>query len=91
MLDLDYLDRLEHYFKSGDCKFEFDNGEEERRFLILEFLERLMELGEIADGMATKLIFKDAYASLTTEEGAAAAEAEGHGLSIGQAGESDQK
>ncbi|WP_419785802.1 hypothetical protein [Pseudodesulfovibrio sp.] len=91
MLDFDYLDRLQHYFESGDCKFEFDNNEDERRFEILDFLERLMELGEIADGMATKLIFKDAYASLTTEEGAAAAKAEEAGLPFPQAGESDQK
>ncbi len=87
MLDIEYLERLEHYFKSGDCKFEFDNGEEDRRFLILDFLERLMELGEIADGMATKLIFKDAYASLTSEEGVEQAVAEEQD----QAGDSDQK
>ena len=75
MLDIDYLERVAHYFESGDCKFEFENGEEERRLLILDFLEHLMELGEQADELATKLIFKDAYASLITEEGAAAAEA----------------
>ncbi len=75
MLDIDYLERVAHYFESGDCKFEFEHGEEERRLLILDFLEHLMELGEQADELATKLIFKDAYASLITEEGAAAAEA----------------
>lgn len=75
MLDIDYLERVANYFESGDCKFEFDNGEEERRLLILDFLEHLMELGEQADALATKLIFKDAYATLTTEEGAAEAEA----------------
>lgn len=71
MLDIDYLKRVAHYFESGDCKFEFEHGEEERRLLILDFLERLMELGEQADELATKLIFKDAYASLITEEGVA--------------------
>ena len=75
MLDIDYLERVAHYFESGDCQFEFENGEEERRLMIIDFLEHLMELGEKADELATKLIFKDAYASLTTEEGAAAAEA----------------
>jgi len=73
MLDIDYLERVAHYFESGDCKFEFEHGEEERRLLILDFLERLMDLGEQADQMATKLIFKDAYASLVTEEGVQAA------------------
>ncbi|MCJ2166052.1 MULTISPECIES: hypothetical protein [unclassified Pseudodesulfovibrio] len=75
MLDIAYLERVANYFESGDCKFEFENGEEERRMLIIDFLEHLMELGEQADELATKLIFKDAYASLTNEEGAAKAEA----------------
>ncbi len=68
MLDIDYLKRVEEYFESGDCKFEFENGEEDRRLLIIDFLERIMDLGETADELATKLIFKDAYASLTSEE-----------------------
>lgn len=73
MLDIDYLKRVAHYFESGDCKFEFEHGEEERRLEIIDFLEHLMELGEMADELATKLIFKDAYASMITEEGVAAA------------------
>nr|WP_287412137.1 hypothetical protein [Pseudodesulfovibrio sp.] len=77
MLDIDYLERVAKYFESGDCKFEFENGEEERRLLILDFLEHLMELGEKADELATKLIFKDAYATLLTEDGVATAEANG--------------
>lgn len=74
MLDIDYLKRVAHYFESGDCKFEFEYGEEERRLEIIDFLEHLMELGEMADELATKLIFKDAYASLTSEEGVTEAE-----------------
>lgn len=69
MLDIAYLKRVEEYFKNGDCKFEFEHGEEERRLEIIDFLEHLMELGEQADELATKLIFKDAYASMVTEEG----------------------
>lgn len=69
MLDIDYLKRVEEYFKDGDCKFEFENGEEERRLEIIDFLEHLMELGEQADELATKLIFKDTYASMTSEDG----------------------
>ncbi len=76
MLDVAYLERVEEYFKNGDCKFEFENGDEERRLLIIDFLERFMELGEQADELATKLIFKDAYASMVTEEGVAQAEAD---------------
>jgi len=73
MLDIEYLKRVESYFESGDCAFEFEHGEEERRLAIIEFLETLMDLGEMADALATKLIFKDAYASLTSEEGVGAA------------------
>ena len=73
MLDIDYLKRVEKYFANGDCAFEFEHGEEERRLLILEFLEQLMDLGEQADELATKLIFKEGYAALTTEEGVGAA------------------
>lgn len=73
MLDIDYLKRVEQYFESGDCAFEFEHGEEERRLAIIDFLETLMDLGELADALATKLIFKDAYASLTTEDGVGAA------------------
>ncbi|QGY39256.1 hypothetical protein GM415_03665 [Pseudodesulfovibrio cashew] len=73
MLDIDYLKRVAHYFESGDCQFEFEHGEEERRLAIIDFLEHLMELGEQADELATKLIFKDAYASMTNEDGVAKA------------------
>jgi hypothetical protein len=68
MLDIEYLKRVEEYFKNGDCKFEFENGEQDRRLLIIEFLEQLMELGEQADDLATKLIFKDTYAAMTVTE-----------------------
>lgn len=76
MLDTDYLKRVMHYFESGDCKFEFEHGEEERRLAIIDFLEHLMELGEMADELATRLIFKDAYASMITEDGVAQAKEE---------------
>ncbi|WP_027720694.1 hypothetical protein [Maridesulfovibrio zosterae] len=58
MINNEYLEKLEHYMTSGDMKFEFDNGTEEKRFEILDFLERLMDVAEIADEHATKLIFK---------------------------------
>lgn len=61
MLDIAYLEKLEAYFTSGDLAFDFENGDEERRYAILDFLEKLMDLSEIADDMATKLIFKDGF------------------------------
>jgi len=59
MLDSAYLDRLAEYFDSGDLAFDFENGDEERRHKILEFLEKLMDLADTADELATRLIFKD--------------------------------
>lgn len=58
MLDMDYLNRLEAYMTNGDCEFEFENGVEDRRYEILDFLEKLMDLSEVADELASKLIFK---------------------------------
>ncbi len=58
MLDSAYLDRLAEYFASGDLAFDFEHGDEERRQNILECLEKLMDLADTADELATKLIFK---------------------------------
>lgn len=68
LLNMTYLEKLEEYITSGDMAFEFENGEEDRRFAILEFLEKLMDVAELADEQATKLIFKDAYAELAAGE-----------------------
>ncbi|MBN2141250.1 MAG: hypothetical protein JW718_09630 [Desulfovibrionaceae bacterium] len=61
MLDAEYLKKLEDYIRSGDLAFDFENGDEERRGRILDFLERIMDLAELADQTATRLIFKDGY------------------------------
>lgn len=58
MLDSAYLDRLAEYFASGDLDFDFEHGDEERRQNILECLEKLMDLADTADELATRLIFK---------------------------------
>lgn len=64
MIDMDYLSRLEQYLTGGDCEFEFDNGDEERRHAILDGLEKLMDIAEHADEIATKLIFKGGLGAL---------------------------
>ncbi|SKA96491.1 hypothetical protein SAMN02745704_02736 [Paucidesulfovibrio gracilis DSM 16080] len=61
MIFSEYLEKIEGYVRSGDLAFEFENGEEEQRGEILDFLERLMDLAEECDELATRLIFKDAY------------------------------
>ncbi len=61
LLDPAYLEKLRAYFASGDLRFDFENGSEEVKGEILDFLEALMDLAELADATATRLIFKDAY------------------------------
>ena len=58
MLDQAYLDKLAEYFASGDLEFDFEHGDETRRQMILGSLEKLMDLADQADELATKLIFK---------------------------------
>ena len=68
LLNMEYLEKVEKYITSGDMAFEFENGDEDRRYAILDFLEKFMDVAEIADEQATKLIFKEAYAELATGE-----------------------
>ena len=56
MLNMKYLEELEDYMKSGNLEEDFKWSTEERRQELLEFLEKLMDLGELAD--ATAVIFK---------------------------------
>ena len=58
MLNVKYIAELEEYLKSGNLEEDFKWSVEERRGEILEFLERLMDLGELADETATHIIFK---------------------------------
>ncbi|MDZ7762565.1 MAG: hypothetical protein U5L00_20240 [Desulfovermiculus sp.] len=58
-LDQEYIDGLLAYIKSGELGQDFEYSPEERRYEILDFLEKLMELGEVADEAATKIIFKN--------------------------------
>ena len=53
-----YLLELEEYLKSGTLAEDFSFSSEERRYEILEFLEKLMDVAELADETATKIIFR---------------------------------
>lgn len=64
MLNAKYIGELEEYLKSGDLEEDFKWSVEERRGEILEFLERLMDLGELADATATRIIFKGQLGAL---------------------------
>lgn len=59
MFKTDYLDKLEAYFASGDLEQDFEFADEEKRGRILDFLEKIMNLADQADELATRLIFKD--------------------------------
>ena len=57
-LNSKYIEELKDYLKSGELEEDFKWSAEERREEILGFLELLMDLGEIADETATRIIFK---------------------------------
>ncbi len=59
MLNEKFLNDLEEYLKSGELEKDFEYSSEERRMEILDFLERLMDVAEIADETATRIIFKN--------------------------------
>ncbi len=59
-LHLHYLLELEEYLRSGNLAQDFHYSPEERRHEILEFLEKLMDVAELADETATKIIFRKA-------------------------------
>lgn len=61
LLDLQYLYKVQKFMDSGDMAFEFEHGDEQKRFQILEFLETLMDVADKADETATRLIFTDSY------------------------------
>lgn len=61
LLDITVLEKLEAFITSGDLAFEFEHADEDKRFEILDYLEKLMEVAELADAQATKLIFKEGY------------------------------
>jgi len=59
MLNEKFLNDLEEYLKSGSLEQDFEYSSEERRLEILDYLERLMDLAELADETATRIIFKN--------------------------------
>lgn len=58
MLQLTDIEAFEHYLRSGEFEDHFTYSPEERRFEMLELLEKIMELAELSDEIATRIIFK---------------------------------
>ena len=44
--------------RSGELEADFKDGCENDRFYLLELLEKLMDVAELADATATRLIFR---------------------------------
>lgn len=58
MLSLADIQQFEEYIKSGELEREFRNGPEEKRLELLELLEGVMNVADMADEVATRLIFR---------------------------------
>lgn len=58
MLTANDLTELENYIRSGELEADFKDGCENDRHYLLELLEKLMDLGDLADAAATRIIFK---------------------------------
>jgi hypothetical protein len=59
MLNEKFLADMEEYLNSGRMEEDFEYSDEERKLEMLDYLERIMDLAEKADEVATKLIFKN--------------------------------
>ncbi len=59
MVNEKFLQELLEYMRSGQLEEDFAYSEQERRYELLDFLEQLMDAGEIANEVATRLIFKE--------------------------------
>lgn len=68
MLKLQELTELETYIRSGELEKDFQDGCENDRQHLLELLEKLMDLGELADESATRLIYRGLNAGLISQE-----------------------
>ena len=58
MLTVNDLEELETYMRSGELEADFKDGCENNRFYLLELLEKPMDVAELADATATRLIFR---------------------------------
>lgn len=58
MLTVANLEALEAYINSGQLEEDFVDGCEHDRHYLLELLEKLMDVADLADAAATRLIFR---------------------------------
>lgn len=58
MLQLADLEAFEHYLKSGEFEDHFSYSPPERRFEMLELLEKIMDIADTADEVATRILLQ---------------------------------
>lgn len=58
MLSIKDLEEFDTYMSSGELEKNFLEGSEKERYRLLELLEKLMDVAEHADELATSLIFR---------------------------------
>ncbi len=68
MLTMEDLQKFAELMSSGELEEQFHYSSRDRQYEILDLLEKLMDVAEIADATATRLIFKDAYLEMVTGE-----------------------
>ncbi|MEG2173089.1 MAG: hypothetical protein RRY29_07485, partial [Desulfovibrionaceae bacterium] len=52
------VEAFKAYLNSGEFEDHFAYSPEDRRFEMLELLEKIMDLSDVADAVATRIIFK---------------------------------
>lgn len=58
MITVAQLEDFEKYLKSRQVEDDFRFGTEQERLDLLELLEKFMDVADVADALATKLIFR---------------------------------
>lgn len=66
MLTMEDLQKFEELMSSGELEEQFRDSSRDRQYEILDLLEKLMDVAEVADATATRLIFKDSYLGMLT-------------------------
>lgn len=65
MLNMEELAEFERYIRSGHLEKDFEDGCENDRHYLLELMEKLMDVAELADEAATRLIYRGLHPGLT--------------------------
>ncbi len=64
MLTEQDLDEFARYMESGEMEQDFKDGCEHDRLYLLNLLEKFMDVADLADAAATKLIFRGSLGAM---------------------------